>query len=71
VRTPTPWERLDGMKHGLDSILEQAVQWEQKRIIDLLENLYYTEVDGFITNGDTDKVPCLEEVIALIKGEQK
>lgn len=36
MRTPTPWERLDGMKHGLDSILEQAVQWEQERIVKLL-----------------------------------
>ena len=50
---------------------QKGVQAEQERIIDLLENLYYTEVDGLITNGDTDKVPSLEEVIALIKGEQK
>lgn len=38
MRTPTPWERLDGMKHGLDSILEQAVQWEQERIIKIIED---------------------------------
>jgi hypothetical protein len=45
-RKLTPWERLDGVKHSLsftnvalDSIIEDAVEWERSRIIKLLEEL--------------------------------
>ena len=70
---PTPWERLDGVKHVLDLVLESAVTWEQERIIKLLEDEeLHTHPNNTMANYDKLVWEGIkEQLIALIKGEQK
>ena len=76
TREPTPWERLDGVKHSLnfisvalDSIIEGAVEWEKSRIIKLLEG--YLAPEGTASPCWRTENDVAVEIIALIKGEQK
>lgn len=73
ARKLTPWERLDGAKHSLnltnvalDSIIEDAVEWERSRIIKLLEDRRFWLIHKDLL-AEADE---LKTQIALINGEK-
>ncbi len=69
MREPTPWEKLDGVKHTLDLVLESAVTWERERILGLRKQIINCVINYGLTPEAYERV--MRDLEELIKGEQK
>ncbi len=75
MREPTPWEKLDGVKHTLDLVLESAVTWERERTAEAIEQFVIQESARLNSESMGEAhwayLEGIKAALNLIKGEQK